>query len=140
MNPVKIKCPRCGLDGYLISEEKALKGGRIQTYYFVVHRKKGEKTRKCAVGSEEYIYVSRTHTLPGLGISIHLSNIISIDKLAELVLQALESLEESLENMSEEQLEKIGKVREYIAKYSEIINRLNEIVSKSRDQAEGDAV
>jgi hypothetical protein len=57
----KPRCPRCG--GEISWIEKQKKGDRI--YYLAVHylgySGKKKKVRKCYLGPEEYVYVSRTH-------------------------------------------------------------------------------
>jgi len=67
----KPRCPRCG--GVISWIESQRKGGRV--YYVAVHylgRVGGKRmVKKCYLGPEEYVYVSRTHqdldiTLEGL--------------------------------------------------------------------------
>jgi len=66
----KPRCPRCGAEiSWIESQDK---GGRV--YYYAVHylgysksgSKVRKKIRKCYLGPEEYVYVSRLHSDLGL--------------------------------------------------------------------------
>jgi hypothetical protein len=58
---LKPRCPRCGYEISWI--ERIRRGDRV--YYLAVHylgySGKKKKVRKCYLGPEEYVYVSRTH-------------------------------------------------------------------------------
>lgn len=127
------RCPRCGAPGYLIIDRRELKTGE-QVYYFILHRYKEDgkwKTRKCSIGSEGYIYVTKTHTLPVYGVSIRLSNVVEAEKLAELALRAVENIERYLKRLDEERRrEKAKKLGATIARLAEHVERVQRLVSK----------
>lgn len=92
------RCPRCGQPGYLFADIRELKSA-TQVYYFVVHRyKEGDKwkTRKCAIGSDGYVYVTKTHNLPFIGVNLKFSSITSFERHAELVRKSIADLRRRL--------------------------------------------
>ncbi|MEM4481415.1 MAG: hypothetical protein QXK88_01435 [Desulfurococcaceae archaeon] len=125
-------CPRCGAPGYLIIDERELKSG-TQVYYFVLHKYRDPatgklRTKKCSIGSEGYIYVTKTHTLPYHGISLRLSNIVEAEKLAELAVKTLENIEKYLKRLSpEKREEEIKRLGPRIERLAEIIALLSEL-------------
>jgi hypothetical protein len=64
------RCPRCGL---VISwVERIRRGDRV--YYVAAHSSGGKRARRCYLGPEEYVYVSKLHKDLGivlLGASEH---------------------------------------------------------------------
>jgi len=119
-----------------VIDRRELKSGE-QVYYFVLHRYRDPatgklRTRKCAIGSEGYIYVTKTHTLPYHGVSLHLSNVVEAEKLAELALRAVENVERYLRRTRnrEKLREEVAKLQPIVAKLLEQTRRLESLVSK----------
>lgn len=128
------------MPGYLVEDIRELKN-RTQVYYFVVHRyREGEKwkMRKCSIGSEGYIYVSKTHKLPLLGVSIEFSNIFDTRKHAELALKSLRNLEQRLKwiqnNHADKYREEAKKVKNTILEMEKILQRLKSMVHRAESE------
>ncbi|MEM4889912.1 MAG: hypothetical protein QXJ64_10800 [Thermosphaera sp.] len=124
---MKVKCPRCGKMGYLYQDVRELKNG-TQTYFFVYHKvKEGKKwvTRKCAVGSQHYIYVSKTHTLPVAGVKFTFSNALEPEKLLYLSYKCIRNTIRYLQNLDEESRKKeIKKIQPRIEKILKSLDKL----------------
>jgi len=82
----------------LVEDKRELKSG-TQVYYFVLHRfKEGKKWRyrKCAIGAEQYINVTKTHDLPLLGIHYLFSTATSLEKNIEILERAVRNTVKAL--------------------------------------------
>ncbi|MEM4592885.1 MAG: hypothetical protein QW196_05745 [Sulfolobales archaeon] len=125
-------CPRCGSPGYLVIDRRELKSGE-QVYYFVLHKYRDPatgklKTRKCSIGSEGYIYVTKTHILPYYNVSIRLSNVVKTEKLLDLAVRSVENVIARLRALDmEKRAEELEKLKPRITRLAELIALLNEL-------------
>ncbi|MEM4620523.1 MAG: hypothetical protein QW607_09955 [Desulfurococcaceae archaeon] len=128
---MKIRCPRCGKPGYLYQDTRELKSG-VQTYFFVYHKvKEGKKwvTRKCAVGSQHYIYVSKTHTLPVAGVKLSFSNVLEPEKLLYLSYKSIRNVIKFLQNLDDESRKKeVKKLLPRVEKILKILDKLTTLI------------
>ncbi|MEM1831818.1 MAG: hypothetical protein QXJ97_09860 [Desulfurococcaceae archaeon] len=124
------RCPRCGAPGYLIEDKRELKTGS-QVYYFVLHRYKDTatgkwKTRKCSIGSEEYIYVTKTHVLPYYNVSLRLSNVVKTERLLDLAIRSVENIITRLKTLDiEKRSKELEKLKPRITRLVELVETLN---------------
>ncbi|MEM4592423.1 MAG: hypothetical protein QW196_03390 [Sulfolobales archaeon] len=130
------KCPRCGSPGYLVEDRRKLKDGE-QVYYFVIHRYRDPatgklKTRKCSVGSEGYIYVTKTHTLPYYNVFLQLSNIVETERLLDLAIRSVENTVMRLKALdTEKKAEEAEKLKSRVERLVELVETLSRMVSKN---------
>lgn len=95
-------CPKCGMGYNYI--ERVKRGGNV--YCYAVHRL-GKEKRKCYLGPERYIYVSRTHAKEGLtfaGPQVEKRALLYLEKLANYLL-AVADME-----LSPSECEELGKI------------------------------
>lgn len=129
------RCPRCGSPGYLVEDRRELKSGE-QVYYFVIHRYRDPatgklKTRKCSVGSEGYIYVTKTHTLPYYNVLLKLSNVVETERLIDLAIRSVENTVMRLRALdTEKRAEEAEKLRPKVKRLVELVESLSRMVSK----------
>lgn len=139
---MKVKCPRCGVEGYLFSEKKRLASGDVQVYYYVLHylydpQTKKRKYWKHHVGAEVYRYVTRTHIQLSAGVRIPLS----YPTLYTLLKYSRDSIESALnifrrsvrerkggENGQvdvDEVRRRLGELKKLISLFEDELNKLN---------------
>ena len=128
-------CPKCGQPGYLVEDKRGLKSGE-QVYYFVIHRYRDpatgeQRTRKCSIGSEGYIYVTKTHTLPYYNVLLKLSNVVGTEKLLDLAIRSVENTIMRLRALdTEKRVEEVGKLGQKVTRLVELVEALSKLVSK----------
>lgn len=129
---MKIKCPRCGREGVFYEDVRDLKSGS-RTYYFVIHRYRDAegrwRTRKCSLGSDSYIYVSRTHTLPYQGVRIVLSNVIRPENLVRLSIKCIDNAAKFVRRLDDSgRREVVVGIRKLLPKLLSKVRELEELV------------
>ena len=138
----KMICPRCGRPIDWI--EKANRNGRV--YYYAVHYlgstsvngKLKKKVKKCYLGPEEYVYVTRTHAKEGLVLKGLPEQYRTIEYLRELlasiVSKAGKMPEQDVQQLIEELNTAIVELKRMLEerRRKKIIEELREQASKNQ--------